>query len=359
MKKIVIVAGDHSGDIYGGMLANDITILYPQIKIYSIGGKNLAKHSAQVIDLISHAVMGLTEVISSLGKLLKLFNQSVKEINKIRPDLIIVIDAPDFNLRLIKRLNKQYPVFYYVSPQVWAWREGRVKQIREYVNRMVVLFQFERDFYAKRNVGALYFGHPLLEIIKPKNPAVKNTISLMPGSRKSEIKRHMSLLIETKNILEKKLPNYSFQIIKPDNIPDDFYEQFNCNAPIVIRSNQILEESKFILCASGTATLELAILNIPHLIFYKVNSLTWILAKMLVKVKFAGIVNILCDKKIVEEFLQDQANAHDMAEYTLRILSDEYLYGSLKNNLRNACKLLEPLNANENFAQYIGNYLAL
>lgn len=357
MKKIVIIAGDHSGDIYGGLLAQKLKEKYPSAEIYSFGGEHLARHSRQVIDLISHAVMGLVEVLSSLGKLIALFNSTVAEIDRIQPDLIIPIDSPDFNLRLVKKLNKRYPVFYYVSPQVWAWRKSRIKQIKKYVNRMVVLFKFEQDFYKNYGIETLYFGHPLLEIIKPSQTPVKNIISFLPGSRRSVLKRHLPLIKKIKILLEQDLPGYQFRVVRPHNIPESFYQSYIPGIPLVTRSPAILEESKFIISASGTATMELAILNVPYLIIYKVNFLTWFLIKKLVAVKFAGIVNIICGKKVVEEFLQDAATPQKIAAYTLKILSDENQYNALKKDLAGACELLKPVDATARFAAYIGNYL--
>jgi lipid-A-disaccharide synthase len=299
--------------------------------------------------------MGLVEVLSSLGKLIELFNQSVEKIDQLKPDLVIVIDSPDFNLRLIKKLNRRYPVFYYVSPQIWAWREGRINQIKKYVDTMVVLFEFERDYYKAKGVEAVYFGHPLLDMITPQAASKKNIITFMPGSRRSEIKRHMPLIVKTENLLAQKI-DYQFQIIRPHNIEEEFYRQFTRDIKIVLRDNKIIEESKFILCASGTATLELAIFNIPHLIFYKVSQVTWAIARLLVKVKFAGIINIICGKKIVEEFLQENATAEKLAGYTTLMLQDEQKYNELKDNLNAACKRLEPHGAIQKFAEYIKTY---
>lgn len=359
MKKIVIIAGDHSGDIYGGRLAQALKAKYPGVEIYSFAGENLAKHSTQVIDLMAHSVMGLVEVISSLKRIVAIFNKTIEEINKIKPDLIIPIDFPDFNLRLVKKLNKRYPIFYYVSPQVWAWREARVKQIRQYTDRMIVLFRFEEEFYQKHAIAALYFGHPLLDTLQSTRPEVKNIITFMPGSRKSEIKRHLPLMLAVKNMLEKKLSGYQFRVIRPRNIVPEFYTPFNSGMEIVERENRYLEESKFVICCSGTATLELAILGIPYLIVYKTNQLTWAIAKLLVKVKFAGIVNILSGKKVVEEFLQDDATAENIAQYTYNILTNTQDYSALKEALNKTRSLLLPTGHTASLAQYIGKFLEL
>ena len=297
MKKIVIIAGDHSGDIYGGMLAQKLKELYPTVEIYSFGGKHLAQHSTQIIDLITHAVMGLAEVLSALPKLIALLQRTAAEIKHISPDLVIPIDSPDFNLRVLKQLNKKYPVFYYVSPLVWAWRKGRIKQIKKYVDKMTVLFRFETEFYKKEGVDTLYFGHPLLDVIKPEETIPQEAIAFLPGSRRSELKRHLPLVKEAAQLIKKRLPRYALYVVRPHNIAESFYRQYIDDIAIVERSIPELQKAKFILCCSGTATMELAILNIPHLLFYRANALTWYIARLLVKLDFVGIVNIVAGKK--------------------------------------------------------------
>ncbi len=194
MKKIILIAGDKSGDVYGGLLCEKLKEKFPQIQLYSFGGQHLAKHSHQLIDLLSHSVSGIAEVLSSLPEILHTFNTTIKEIEVINPDLIIPIDFPDFNLRIVKRLNKKYPIFYYVSPQVWAWRKKRIELIKSYVDKMVVIFEFEKSFYEKEGIEALYFGHPLLEIIEPQNVETKKIISFLPGSRRNEVRKHLPVM---------------------------------------------------------------------------------------------------------------------------------------------------------------------
>ena len=359
MKKIVIIAGEKSGDAYGGFLSKKLKEKYPDLEIYSFGGDNLAKHSKQVVDLLSHSVTGLVEVLAHLGKILKVFNQIIKEIDRIKPDLVIPIDFPDFNLRLIKKLNKKYPIFYYVSPQLWAWRKGRINIIKKYVDKMVVLFKFEKEFYENNGVEALYFGHPLLEMIQKQDTPSKKIISFMPGSRKNEIKKHLPVMSESKDIIETNLPGYEFCVIKPKNITKDIYKELGPNLKVVDYSTEAIQNSEFIISASGTATVEIAILEIPYLIMYKVNSLTWLIIKKLVNLKFAGMVNILAGKKIIEELLQDKATPKNIAHSTLTTLKDEVRYRHIKHDLKDVKEILSPNNATEKLSSYIGNHLNL
>lgn len=359
MKKIVIVAGDKSGDLYGGLLSKRLKNKFPGIKIYSFGGEKLAEYSQQIINLLSHSVCGLVEVLSSLGELLKIFKKTEKTISSLKPDLIILIDFPDFNLRLAKKLNKKFPLIYYVSPQVWAWRKKRIETIKKYVDKMVVLFKFEETFYKDENMDVLYFGHPLLEIIKKENTEPKKIISFLPGSRKNEVTRHLPIMIETKKIIEKQLGQYRFRIIRPPNLEKKIYEKFSPNIDIVDHSYAAIRESKFIISSSGTATVELAILGVPYLIIYKLNSLSWYILKRIVKTDFVGMVNILAGHKIVDELLQARANPKKIASLTLEYLTDNEKYSNLKQELKGIENMLAPLNATEKFADFIGNYLKL
>jgi len=359
MEKIVIVAGDKSGDLYGGLLSKQLKSKFPNLEIYSFGGEKLAEYSQQIINLLSHSVCGLVEVLSSLGKLLEIFKKTKETILNLKPDLIILIDFPDFNLRLAKELNKEFPLIYYVSPQIWAWREKRIETIKKYVDKMVVLFEFEEAFYKNKGMDVLYFGHPLLEIIKEEDVEPNKIISFLPGSRKNEVKRHLPTMIKTKKIIEKELDGYQFRIIRPPNLEKDFYEKFSPNIDIVNHSYKTIKESKFIIASSGTATVELAILGIPYVIIYKLNPLSWHILKRMVKTDFVGMVNILSGHKIVDELLQGQANPKNLASITLKYLRDNQKYSQLRNELKRIKDRLCPLNATEKFADFIGDYLKL
>jgi lipid-A-disaccharide synthase len=359
MKRILIIAGDKSGDLYGGLLSKHLKEKFPSLEIFSFGGKNLSANSCQLIDLLSHSVSGLIEVLSSLPKILKIFKQAIKKIEEIKPDLIIPIDFPDFNLRLVETLNKKYPIFYYVSPQVWAWRKKRIELIKRYINKMIVIFKFEEDFYKKEGIDVLYFGHPLLEIIKKEEIEPKPIISFLPGSRANEVRKHLPVMLGTKEILSKELPDYSFQIIRPKNLKNSLYEKFSPNIPIIPHSYPALQESEFIITSSGTATVEIAILGIPYLVIYKVNPLTWFIVKKLVASEYAAMTNILAGKKIVEELLQGQATSQNISQKTLFYLKNKHEYDSLKSRLAQIKEKLYPDHASRNFASFIGKHLKL
>jgi len=359
MKKIVIVAGEKSGDLYGGFLSKRIKEKFPSAEIYSFGGQMLSQYSHQVIDLMPYSVCGIAEVLSSLGKIINIFNKTIDCIKNIKPDLIMLIDFPDFNLRLAKALNKEYPLFYYISPQIWAWRKNRIELIKKYVDKMIVIFKFEEELYKKENISVLYFGHPLLEIIEEKKIKTKEIISFLPGSRKNEIKKHLPIMQKTKKIIEKELKNYQFRIIRPRNLKRSLYEKFSPDMDIVDHSYQAIGESKFIITSSGTATLEIAILEVPYIIIYKINPLTWHILKQMVNTKFIGAINILAKRKIVNELLQKDTHPKKIANMTLEYLRDEEKYSKLKNELKKTKDILLPYGATEKFADFIGDYLHL
>jgi lipid-A-disaccharide synthase len=359
VKKIIIIAGDKSGDLYGAMLCEALKKQYLGVEIFSFGGEHLARHSTQRINLLEHSVSGIFEVLLCLKDLLETFSQALHEIESINPDLIILIDFPDFNLNIAKTLNNKYRVFYYISPQVWAWRKKRIESIKKYVNRMIVIFRFEEEFYKKEKMEVYYFGHPLLEIIEKKNIEPKKIISFMPGSRKNEIRNHLPAMVKSKELIEKQLQGYKFRIIRPENIPTQFYTKLAPGIEIVDHSYERIEESAFIITSSGTATIEISILEVPFIVIYKLNLFSWHLLRKLVKLRFIAMTNILASRKIVEELLQDKANPQLIAQVTLRYLKDESEYNNLKKELSKIKDMLSPRGATVNFANSIAKYLNL
>ena len=355
MKKIVIVAGDTSGDLYGALLSKKIKEKINNVEIFSFGGPELAKNSKQILNLLKTSVCGIFEIFSSLKELINNLKKTIDKIKKIKPDLIILIDFPDFNLRLAKKLNNKFKIFYFVSPQVWAWRKNRINILKKYVEKIIVIFKFEKDFYKKEGLDVLYFGHPLLEIISKKNIEQKNIISFMPGSRKNEVKLHLPIIKKIKTILEKELKDYKFRIIRPKNLEEKLYNDINID--IIEHNYEAIEESKFIIASSGTATVELAILEVPFLIIYKLNPLTFLILKNIVKTKFIGMVNILANKKIIKEYIQ-KMDPQIIAKDIIDILKNKEKYQEIKNQLKNIKEILQPLGATEKFSDFIKEYLS-
>jgi len=339
--RLFIVAGDPSGDLHAGKLAEKIKQLNPQIEIFSAGGRELAKTTQQVIDLERLAVTGLFEVLTYLGKIIKAFNFLLKKIERLKPQAVILVDFPDFNLRLAKKLKlKNYKIFYYISPQVWAWRKKRINFIRKYVDKLLVIFPFEEEFYKGKGIKVVYTGHPLTERIPHGLTEKKEKIiALFPGSREKEVKRHLPIFIETKKIIGEK---FQFILIKhPKLSPQIFTQAFKEGIILVERDNlETIAKSYLALASSGTATLELALLKIPTVVIYKMNFLSWLILKTMVKTNFISIANILAKEEIFPEFLQNKANSENLAKALKRLIEDKNLYLQTQNKLERIRKLL-------------------
>jgi len=267
---------------------------------------------------------------------------------------------------LAKKNNKKYPIFYYVSPQVWAWRRKRIKLIRKYIDKIIVIFKFEEELYRREGIDVLYFGHPLLEIINDtffslpaKRKEKKKIISLLPGSRKNEIRQHLPLLLKAKKLITHQLRDYSFQIIKPKNIEIEFYKKIvKDNTEIIEHSYHSLYQSEFIITSSGTATVEIAILGIPFLIIYKMNPISWLILKHMVNINYIGMINIIAGRKIIEELVQSQASAYRIASLTTEILKNREKYKSLQRNLEKIKQKLYPPSAITATATFIKTSLS-
>ena len=282
-------------------------------------------------DITELAVIGFTEVIKHFSRIKKVFDQTLKEIDTTRPDCVILVDYPGFNLRLAREIKKRgIKIIYYISPQVWAWREKRVLKIKNLVDRMIVLFPFEQDIYSKYGMKVNYVGHPLVdEIIVDKDQtevlksvglsASKTTIGIMPGSRAKEIERHLPCMLEAAQILFKQNQERQFILLKASSIPLKLIEDqlFSYkHLPLKIYDGPTYDGINAMdaaIVASGTATLECALLKKPMVIIYKTSWLTYFLAKSLIKIPYIGLVNIVAGKKIAEELIQEDANAANIA----------------------------------------------
>ncbi len=366
MKKIVFVAGDKSGDLYAARLSQKLKAFYGDtLEIYSFAGDSLAQHSTQLINLVEHSVSGLVEVVRHFKDILATFSQTVYDINRVKPDLVILVDFPDFNLHLAKKLHGQFRLFYYISPQVWAWRKNRIYQIKRYLEKIIVLFRFEEKLYRRAGLDAVCFGHPLLEAIPQKFQAPSarqktKTILFLPGSRRNEIRKHLPVMMAAKEIIAHSLPHHTFKIIRPENIPEDFYSRIHpVSIPIVEHSYPELSGAEFIIASSGTATLEIAILGIPFLIMYKVNWLTWLILKNIVHIRFIGMPNIIAQKEVAREFIQNQATAGKIARHTIEMVSHPQKLSQAEEELKTLTEHLKPEDALTQTAHYLGRSLGL
>lgn len=358
-KKIIIVAGEVSGDMHAAGLLQHIKSLDPSIKIFGVGGDHLKKYCEEIFwDIKKISVFGIIDVFKKLHLFIQLKNLLLKKIKEISPDLIILVDFSGFNLRLAKTINKKYKVIYYISPQIWASRTGRVVSIKKYIHKILVFFQFEKEFYQRFGIDADWIGHPLVDMVRPlfkkedffsqiglscHNP----TFTLLPGSRLQEVKYILPIMLSSATYILKKLPQAQFIIARTSNITEElitsYLQKFKINAAIIEgKTYDCIAHADFCLVASGTATLETAILKKPFVIIYKMNLLNYFLFRPQVKVAFIGMVNIIAQKKIIPEFIQFKAQPKKIAETILSLLSQASELQKMQNDLQEISLLLGP-----------------
>jgi len=342
-KKILMVAGEVSGDLHGAHLMEAILRIDPKIQFFGVGGEHLERMGMKLLyHSQSLSVVGITEVLLKIGAILKALRGLKQSLDQERPDLIILIDFPDFNLRLAKIAHRKgIPTLYYISPQVWAWRPKRVKLIAQWVRKMVVLFPFEVPFYEAAGVDVEWVGHPLLDIVKPtlsKEAAFqrfgldpkRKTIALLPGSRMHEVKRLLPPLLASAQLLEKEIPDLQFVIPLASGIHQRLLSPWMGNILLPVKvvegwAYEVMNLAELLIVASGTATLEVAILGKPMVIVYKVSFFSYWIGRALIQVDHIGLVNLVAGKEIVPELIQKDVNPQRIAEEALRILRDPIL----------------------------------
>ncbi|HDL64238.1 MAG TPA: lipid-A-disaccharide synthase [Proteobacteria bacterium] len=335
---IMILAGEPSGDIHGGHLCRELKKLDPGLQLFGMGGPEMENAGFEVVHRIGDTgVVGLWEVYKEIGKYWKIFKKMVAVMEERRPDAVILIDYPGFNIRFARKAHQLgIKVYYYISPQLWAWGQWRIKKIRRYVDMMLVIFPFEKEFYNSHGIEAEFVGHPLIGTLNPnlkkedcrKQLGITSSpvIGLLPGSRKGEIEKILPLLLETAGILRDHLPEAEFLLpiasaeLRP--VVDDLMKSAPVEIKVVEENSQnIIVSSDLLILASGTVTLEAAVFLRPMIIVYKISFFSWIMGKLLIKIPFIGLVNIVSGKKIVQEFIQYQARPEAVARAGLEILT--------------------------------------
>lgn len=366
-KTLWINCCEPSADVYAAQLIGWLKNNYPHLNILGMGGKLSREAGLKALFKAEElSVMGLTEVISSLPRILSLLKNIKNSLKKIKPDLLLLLDAPDFNFHLAKyAFSLNIPVFYYIAPQIWAWRKNRVHFLKKYVKKIFCIFPFEEEFFQKYKLSTLYVGHPLLEEINfdtYKNILKKkNRILLLPGSRKKEVSKLLPLFNETAKKLKEKDNSYQFSLIRADNIPlDMIYKNLSpkLNCKIVERKNRYLEMAKSYLAiaSSGTVTLECALLGLPTIITYKLSFLSYTLGRLLVDVPAIGMPNLILKEKIFPEYIQHQANPENILK-SINHFSNPNNYNFILEKLKEIKSILGQNKASETVGKYIINFL--
>lgn len=339
-KTIMIIAGEASGDMHGASLVHEMLKIDSSLNFYGIGGNKLQEAGVKLLAHASEmAVVGLTEVIPKLGNILRIMNRMKKSMDEFNPDLVILIDYPDFNLRIAKAAHKRgIKVFYYISPQVWAWRKGRINQIKKSVNKMAVILPFEVETYRQKGFPVNYVGHPLLDLVKtkysPQEARAKfglkegrTTVALLPGSRFSEVINLLPEMLRAGEILAQHIQDIQFLLPLADTLEEkiitDIISRYTLKVNVISgHTYDAISCSDLAIVASGTATLETALLGVPMVIIYKISSLTYFIGKFIVHVKNIGLANIIAGKTIVPELIQEDASGNRIAAEALDILTD-------------------------------------
>lgn len=370
--KLMIVAGEASGDKHGAKLAAALQALRPDIQFEFFGAGGDEMRSAEVetlVDAREVAIMGALEVAKALPKFLRVFRRLREAANEQKPDLVVLIDWPEFNLRLAKRLRQDgHRVVYYISPQIWAWRSYRIRGIRRDVERMLVILPFEKDYYCQRGVEVEYVGHPLLDSVRVTanreefcsqhnlDPA-KPIVAFLPGSRHSELKYILPPLLETAAQLGQSHPH--FQLILP--LARTFHRE-EIGAETLPLSNLTLIEhdtynavasADLAVVASGTATLETAIIGTPLIVVYRASALNWRIFWPLINTEFVGMPNLIAGKEIAPELLQDDLNAERLSNEIVAYLGDPVRLAKARNDLAEVRDKLGEANASERAAKQI------
>ncbi|SPD75092.1 Lipid-A-disaccharide synthase [uncultured Desulfobacterium sp.] len=348
---VLIVAGEASADLHGSNLVTAIKGIDPTVIFKGIGGEKMRKAGVELLASSSDmAVVGLTEVFSKLSFILRAAKKIKSSLKNDHPDLLILIDYPEFNIHIAgtaKRYN--VPVLYYISPQIWAWRKGRIRKIARRIDRMAVILPFEKDFYRKSPLKVDYVGHPLLDTLPQDQDKAKviaeldveqsyPVVGLLPGSRKDEIKNLLPVMVDAAGILRKKYPQLRCALPLAPGISREFVQPFIEISKVSIRLYRgdiynLLNICDAAMVTSGTATLQVAIMGVPMVIVYKMSPLSYHAARLFIDVPFIGLVNLVGGERVATELIQDQVTPQRLADEVGFILEDKKARETMINKL--------------------------
>jgi len=334
--ELLVVAGEASGDLHGARLISELRRRVPDLAAFGLGGDEMRAAGFEAVAHSSEiSVVGLTEALRVLPRAREVFAGLLREVDRRHPALAVLIDSPEFNLRLARELKRRgVEVAYYVSPQVWAWRRGRIKTIGRLVDRMLVFFPFEVDLYRGHGIDVVHVGHPLVDEVPVlpqawddgETAAGPYRVALLPGSRVSEIEALLPTLLAAVGRLAARLP-IEVRVIKAPTISQELLEEHVESAGLPVRivaedRFAVIADSHLALCASGTATLEVGLLGTPMVMVYRLASWTYVLAKLMVRLPDVSLVNLVLGRRIVPELIQGDANPERIAEESARLLTD-------------------------------------
>lgn len=351
--KYYIIAGEASGDLHGGNLIKEIIMQDHAASIRCWGGDLMQAAGGQLVKHYRElAFMGVTEVMANLRTILNNMKFCKQDILQFKPDVVILIDYPGFNVRIARWAKQQgFKTIYYISPKVWAWKESRVKTMKQCIDKMLVILPFEKDYYKNRwNWEVEYVGHPLIDAIDNwrKNESQtsiinhpsSNTVALLPGSRKHEILKKLPVMLE----VTKSFPGYQFIVAKAPGVEENFYDELLNSYPNVSyvagETYHLLSKSKAAIVTSGTATLETALFDVPEVVCYRLSSVSYTIAKRFVKIKYISLVNLIMNKLIVKEFIQHEMTVENLKNELNELLTNEQRIAAVKKDYAELRELL-------------------
>jgi len=361
---VLIVCGDPSGDWHGSRLAAAMKRLDPSLNIIAVGGPLMRQQAQEFLeDLASRGISGFWEPLLHLKSLARLYGRLKALMSERKPRALVCVDYYGFNRWVLHAASALgIPAYYYVSPQVWASRPGRVKVLKRLVRKMLVIFPFEERVYREAEVPCVFIGHPLLDVLPPptdiralmelKDPV---RVGLLPGSRPGEVRRHLPIFLEAYRRIKIRFPSSKALVFAARGLSDDFYDLSSCPGAELVRESDYSarRELDFAISSSGTATLENALLGVPMVVAYRTSWLTYAIARMLIRVPYISIVNILSGRALVPEAIQGQANAEHIASLALRALENPAKYAQAKRDLFDIRGLLGQSGAPEKAAKIV------
>jgi lipid-A-disaccharide synthase len=346
--RIMVSCGEASGDLYAGALAAEVLRREPNAELFGFGGPRLRAAGARLVGEYTHfSVTGLTEALRVIPRSLAMIRRLTEAAKARRPDVFVAIDFPDFNFRLMAGLRRLgIPVVYYVSPQLWAWRPGRMKTMRRDVTRVLVIFPFEEAVYRDAGVDAQFVGHPLVDLVRPTQPRPlflrdcglipdAPTVALLPGSRRNELERIVPVMVDALPLIRARVPDVQFTVACAPDLPDAEFAPFRGLATLVRdRTDDVIASSDVAVTASGTATVQCALHERPMVVVYRLSPLTYRVGKPFVKVDTYAMPNLVAGRTIVPELIQDGLTATRVAEETVSFLTDRRLHAETRDALR-------------------------
>ncbi len=369
--KIFISALEASGDSHGAALVESLKKIDPTIQFEGLGGREMQRTGVHLLEEMTRvSVLGFGDVLAKYFFFRKIFYRALGHIQKTKPDLIILIDSPAFNLRLAKKIRRKLPVLYYIAPQIWAWGWRRIHTLRKNVDHVLSILPFEEEMYRKEKVPCTFVGHPLLGRVKPSKPREalrqefkvndsEQVIALLPGSREPEVRRILPVMLKTAEILQKQIPHLKFFLTQAPHVPSEVYDKILASFPkarpecFTDKIYDVVTLADFALVASGTATLETALLGTPYFLLYKASASTFFLGRRLVRIPYIGLVNVLAGRHVVPEFIQHLAEPEKIAHETKVLMESGELREKLKKDLRKVCEKLGNPGASDRAARIV------